>query len=155
MHARRSPSLTRLVGAVLLTVALGGVMAALAACGDGAAPAPPRRTLTPSTDASPGKKHSSASPSASPSAKPETPTPSPSATKITDRTIKAGILSRIAEEPGLQGFDIRVVVNDGVVYLRGRVRTKQQRTLIEQIALTEPGVKKVVSAIDVDDAAGY
>ena len=42
-----------------------------------------------------------------------------------------------------------------VVYLRGRVRTKQQRTLIEQIALPQPGVKKVVSAIDVDDAAGY
>ena len=28
------------------------------------------------------------------------------------------------QEPGLQGFDIRVVVTDGVVYLRGRVRTK-------------------------------
>ena len=46
-------------------------------------------------------------------------------------------------------------MNDGAVYLRGRVRTKQQRSLVEQIALSEPGVKKVVSAIDVDDAAGY
>jgi len=161
MLAHLSPSLRRLAGVALVSVTLGGALVALAACGDGATPAPPTRTLTPSTDPSSGRKHTSESPSpssgttASPSPTKTGTTPTPSPTRITDKAIKAGILARMAQEPGLQGFEIRIVVNDGIVYLRGRVRTKQQRTLVEQIALTEAGVKKVVSMIDVDDAAGY
>ena len=151
----------RLVAALLLAATLGGAAATLAACGgDGSAPAPPTRTLTPDASPTTGKRGATTVPSVAPSATPSaTPTasatPTPTPTRITDKAIKAGILARIAQEPGLRGFDIRVAVNDKVVYLRGRVRTKAQRTLVEQIALTEPGVKKVVSAIDVDDAAGY
>lgn len=162
MRVSRSSRLRRLVGATLVGLVLGGVTVTLAACGDGSTPAPPTRTLTPSADG-PGKKGSTASPvpsasvSPTPSASATAPgtTPSPSPTRITDKSIKAGILARIAQEPGLQGFEVRIIVTDGVVHLRARVRTKQQRSLIEQIALSEPGVKKVVSAIDVDDAAGY
>jgi hypothetical protein len=146
----------RLGATLLLAAILGG---AAAACGgDGSAPAPPTRTLTPDASPTTGKRGATTVPSVAPSATPSaTPTVSatPTPIRITDKVIKAGILARIAQEPGLRGFEIRVTVSDKVVYLRGRVRTKAQRTLVEQIALTEPGVKKVVSAIDVDDAAGY
>ena len=160
MNARRSLSLRRLAGALMATVVLCGGALALVACGDSANPAPPRRTLTPSAIETPGKKGATTVPTASPTttstAKPTTkPTATPTPTRVTDASIKAAILARIALEPGLQGFDIRVTVSNGVVSLRARVRTKDQRSLIEQIALTEKGVKKVVSAIDVDDAAGY
>ena len=150
MRTSRSSRSRRLVGATLVSIVLGAV--ALVACGDGSTPAPAPRTLTPSPDESSPRKQRTALPSPTATASPTT-TPSP--VQTTDKSIKAGILARIAQEPGLQGFEIRVVVDDGVVYLRGRVRTKEQRSLVEQIALTEPGVKKLVSAIRVDDAAGY
>jgi hypothetical protein len=162
MTAHRSRAFSRLVAAIMVTVAFGGALVALAACGDGATPAPPMRTLTPSASEGTGKRDSTTTPTVAPSATPSgtssakaSPTPSASPSRITDKAIKAGILARIAQEPGLKGFDIRVAVTDGAVYLRGRVRTKAQRRSIEQIALSEPGVTKVVSAIDVDDAAGY
>lgn len=150
----------RLGAALLLAVVLGGAVVVLAACGDGSAPAPSARILTPDASPTSGKRGATTAPDATPGATPTaTPTTSvtstPTPTRITDKGIKAGILARIAQEPGLRGFEIRVTVTRKIVYLRGRVRTKAQRTLVEQIALTEPGVKKVVSAIDVDDAAGY
>lgn len=162
--SRRRPARAcrRLAASAALAAALLVLAGALVACGDGSAPAPVTRTLTPDQSPSPGKHGASTTPSAQPSvsASPSTtaspaPTASSTPARITDKSIKAGILARIAQEPGLRGFEITVVVNDGVVYLRGRVRTKGQRSLVEQIALSEPGVKKVVSAVDVDDAAGY
>ncbi|MCU0314685.1 MAG: BON domain-containing protein [Solirubrobacteraceae bacterium] len=154
--------MVRLAALALLAALLVVAAGALVACGDGSAPAPATRTLTPGDSPSPGKHGATASPSVQPTAS-ATPTattsPSPTASstpaRITDKSIKANILARIAQEPGLRGFEIQVVVSSGVVYLRGRVRTTAQRTLVEQIALSEPGVKKVVSAVDVDDAAGY
>jgi hypothetical protein len=156
---RRSHTFRRLA-ATLLLAAVAGATLALVACGDGSAPAPASRTLTPDASSSFGKRGATTAPSATPTASTTpsaTPTATPSATptRITDKSIRAAILARIAQEPGLRGFDIRVKVADGTVYLMGRVRTKDQRSLVEQIALTEPGVKKVVSAVDVDDAAGY
>ncbi len=156
MNAHPSSRPRRSALAAVLVLVLVVTAAALVACGDGSTPAPPTRTLTPEPDQSPGKRGSttSAAPSATPTGAPSA---SASATRarITDKTIKANILARIAREPGLRGFEIIVMVTDGNVYLRGRVRTKEQRSLVERIALTEPGVKKVVSSIDVDDAAGY
>lgn len=154
----RSTSRRRPIAVMLMLVTVtGGALLALGACGDGATPAPPSRTLTPQGDG--GKHGATALPSVTPSPLPSTPapsaTPSPGATRITDQSIEAGILARLAEEPGLQGFTIRVTVRDGTVYLAGRVRTKQQRTLAEQIALTQAGVKKVVSSMDVNAADGY
>lgn len=163
MRHRRPRESRGLVAGALLALALTAAVATLSACGDGSNPAPPTRTLTPEATADGGKRGASVTPtvlpSASPTATPTTGTMTPAATatpaKITDKSIKGNILARIAREPGLRGFTIMVTVTDGVVYLRGRVRTKQQRSLAEQIALTEPGVKKVVSAIDVSGAAGY
>jgi hypothetical protein len=159
MDARPTSRRRRIAAALMLAAVTSGALVALGACGDGATPAPPSRTLTPQDTGDSGKHGSTSPPSATPSPLPSTPvpsaTPSPGATRITDKSIEAGILARIAEEPGLQGFTIRVTVHDGTVYLAGRVRTKQQRTLAEQIALTQAGVKKVVSSIDVNAADGY
>jgi BON domain len=159
MHGRPTSRGRKIVAALMLALAAGGVMVALAACGDGATPAPPSRTLSPSPGGDGGKHGATATPSASPSATAATPsaptTPSASPTPITDAGIKAGILARIAQEAGLQGFTFDVTVHDGTVYLSGRVRTKQQRSLAEQIALTQPGVKKVVSSIEVKAGTGY
>jgi len=168
-RAPRHPSAGRRArrpGRVTVTVLLAAILMALAgalvACGDGSAPAQPTRTLTPDQSPSARKHGSTTTPTVQPTASSSpsattspAPTASPTQVRITDKSIKASILARIAQEPGLRGFDIKVTVNDRVVYLRGRVRTKEQRSLVEQIALTEPGVKKVISAIDVDDAAGY
>lgn len=167
LHAARRPGeRLRLAAAVALAAALVALAGVLVACGDGSAPVPPTRTLTP--DQSPGSpgSGSTAAPSEQPASRPSAfasppaavspaPTASPAQARVSDRSIKANILARIAREAGLRGFDIKVAVSSRAVYLRGRVRTKEQRSLVERIALTEPGVKKVVSAIDVDDAAGY
>jgi hypothetical protein len=146
----------RLIAAALLAVTLAAALLTAAACGDGSEATPVTRTLAPVASPSGSKHGASASPSATgtattaPSA-----TPSPTPTHFTDKAIKREILARIAQTPGLKGFAITVTVTNRVVYLGGRVRTKAQRELAEQTALHVPGVKKVVSAIDVDDAAGY
>lgn len=162
MTDRRVHTSRRPVAVALLALTLVLALAIVAGCGDGSNPAPPARTLTPEASATgvAPAKHGTSTPSAAPTASPAptapaTVVPTPTATRTSDRTIKANILARIASEPGLRGFTIQVAVKDGVVYLRGRVRTKQQRSLVEQIALTEPGVTKVVSAIDVTPEAGY
>ena len=153
----RHPALRHLVLAAMLVV-LGASL--LAACGEEAAtPAPKLETLTPSAQASAGKRHDNtapASPNATPSASASAKsTPSASPAQPSDGTIKRNILAGLASEPGLRGFSFKVYVDDGTVIIRGRVRTKQQKQLAEQICLTERGVKKVVSAIDVSAASGY
>jgi hypothetical protein len=129
--------------------------ALLGACGDGNKPAVTPGTLLPSasgTPASPGASPGAASPS--PSAATLTPGASPSATtggsEITDASIKAGILRRIAESPALSGLRIRVVVIDKKVLLKGNVKTAEQKNAVEQIAVTEPGIAKVVSYLIVE-----
>lgn len=161
MRGRRHPVLRHLalaaVPAVLAVFVLTG-------CGDEAAnPVPSLETLTPSATPSPtesttGKRHdstASARPVATPSASSSATPSSSSATRPSDKTIQGNILARLAAEAGLRGFSFKVLVSDRTVVIRGRVRTKEQKRLAEQICLTEPGVAKVVSAIDVSGAAGY
>ena len=129
--------------------------ALLGACGDGNKPAVTPGTLLPSASGGPGGpggKPGGTSPSASPAT--ITPSSSPSATtgggEITDASIKANILRRIAESPALSGLRIRVVVRDALVYLKGNVKTAEQKNAVEQIAVTEPGIAKVVSYLIVE-----
>ncbi len=74
---------------------------------------------------------------------------------ISDADIRGGILVRLSQEPTLRGIEFKVRVNDGVVHLQGRVPTNRQKGTAEQIAVTEPGVKKVVSYLRVTGGGGY
>jgi len=144
----------------VLIVALLVVSAALAGCGNGDTPAPIGSAITPS----PG---GSASTPVSPGATSPGGTPSPDATvtlsptaspgggdgqdgqDVTDRSIKASILARIAQSPVLAGVRTKVEVVDRVVLISGTVKKDEQKTEAEQIAVTEPGIKKVVSYLRV------
>jgi len=82
------------------------------------------------------------------------PSPSPSGASITDKSIRADIVRRLAASPVLVGLTFKVFVHDRVVVLAGTVKTKVQKTTAEQIAVTEPGVKKVVSYVKVVPGGG-
>lgn len=64
-------------------------------------------------------------------------------------------MTRLAQSPALVGLDITVTVRKLVVRLFGTVKTKEQRTTAEQIAVTEPGVAKVISYLKVEPGGGY
>ena len=61
---------------------------------------------------------------------------------------------RLSQDPSLRGIQFEVVVHKGVVDLSGRVKTKKQKHSAEQIAVSEPGVKKVVSLLSVVPGGG-
>ena len=160
--------------AVVLPLAIALLALALAGCGDGGTPAPIADTLTPtpglstvppmsaSASPSPGSTQGTTlapSPGAqSPSGQTATaiPSPSPSASgaTITDKSIRADIVRRLAASPVLVGLDFRVFVHKRVVVLAGTVKTKVQKTTAEQIAVTEPGIKKVISYVKVVPGGG-
>ena len=142
----------------LAILVVAATFALLAACGNGDKPAIEPGTTYPSTAASPGTSPGAASPSPSPATL--TPGSSPTAPdgdQVTDASIKAAILRRIAESPALTGLRIRVAVKDKTVRLGGKVKTNEQKSAVEQIAVTEPGVVKVVSylIVEPDGDGGY
>ncbi len=160
--------MTRRHPAMLLHLALIGLLAtsglALASCGDGGGAAPAYDTLTPTPQKSGGKRPDAQASSAGPTAQASastrpSATTSPSSTATpkppSDAAIKRDILARIGSDPGLRGFAFIINVRDGIVTISGRVRTKKQKSLVEQICLTSPGVVKVLSAIEVSGASGY
>ena len=57
--------------------------------------------------------------------------------------IKAGLL----KEEGLRGLKVGVETSNGIVYLRGRVRSHDEMTNASQIALHTPGVKWVHNSL--------
>jgi hypothetical protein len=153
---------------VLLLTVLG---ASIAACGDGRAaieptsltPTPatssPAVTLAPSTGAStsPGVSASPGSSSTPAGSNPPAALPSagPSPAKVTDAWIKADLLRRLSAAPELVGQRLRVAVKARVVYLIGRVESAKQKRVAEDIAVTEPFIKKVVSYVQVVADNGY
>jgi hypothetical protein len=147
--------------AILLAVALLG-LGLLSGCGSGDTPSPPTSTLSPTAaggaSGPPGKggqggpSATTVSPQAGASTTPAataTPGGGGSGATITDESIRANILRRLAESPALTGLRFKVRVTDGEVYLFGKVKTKAQKQTAEQIAVTEPGIKKVVSYVFV------
>ena len=150
-------------------VLLAAAAVLLSACGSGDKPAVHATTLFPSPAASQGRPDKGADATASPGA---SASPSPSSTgangsgggsgssgtptaKITDKNIRGNILVRLSQEPNLRGLQFKVIVNDGSVVLTGRVKSKEQKHSAEQIAVSEPGVKKVLSYIEVTGRDGY
>jgi BON domain len=160
---RRSAALLTLVATLLAAGALA------AGCGSGDRVAITPSTLppitTPAGSLSPGGVPSSPGASTSASASP-TPvstisgSPLPGFSDIkgqpTDAKIKADIIRRMGLYAQLF-HDVHIVVHvqDGVVYLYGKVRNDGQKSQIEWIAQTEPGVKYVKSYIVVQGVGGY
>ena len=161
-HARSGTAIRAFV------VLLVGAAVFLSACGAGDKPAMHPTTLLPSPSASKAGTSGSGSTSPSPGAS-TTPSPSSSGSgkssgngssgtstkKVTDTSIRGDILVRLSQDPSLRGIQFEVVVHKGVVDLSGRVKTKKQKHSAEQIAVSEPGVKKVLSYIEVTGGGGY
>lgn len=138
----------------LLVIVLFVAVALSVACGDGGKPAVEPTTLLPGAGGGPP----GATPNSTPGSTPNTLSPgaTPTATgggtvdQITDDSIKANIMRRIAESAALAGLRIQVDVEDRVVALRGNVRIDAQKKTAQNIAVTEPGIVKVVSYLIVD-----
>jgi hypothetical protein len=158
-----------LVFAALLLVALA---AAGSACGDGARPAGVS-TLSPSTGStttapghpSPGTTTNGAADGLSSGATvapASTSTPgstpatsvSPSPAAVTDASLRADLIKRLGASPTLVGLEIKVRVVHRVVYLSGTVKSRAEKVAAEHIAVTEPGIAKVVSLLEVVPGGG-
>jgi hypothetical protein len=164
MTRRKSTRPCAAFGALAILLAAAVVLPS--ACGSGDKPAVNATTLFPSPSASDSGTGGSGntSPSSGASA-----SPSPSSTgsggasgssgtstkKITDKSIRGNILVRLSQEPSLRGLQFKVAVHDAKVILTGRVNTKEQKRSAERIAVSEPGVKSVVSYIEVTGGGGY
>jgi hypothetical protein len=138
----------------------------VAACGDstdGQTPGGPT-VLTPSGSVVPsGSTSPNGSTSPTPSGSPSGTTggsPSPTATNgggqgSVDQAIKDEILKRFAASPALNGLRITVKVKNREVSLLGTVHAKIQKTTAEQLAVTVPHVKRVLSYIVVKSGSQY
>jgi hypothetical protein len=169
-------TLTRRGATILASAILLAAAVLVSACGSGDKPAVKPSTLYPSPSASNAVTSGNPSPSPGTSTSPGTSSspgtstsPSPSSTggrngggssgtstkKITDASIRGNILVRLSQEPTLRGIDFTVVVHNASVSLTGRVKTRKQKHSAEHIAVSEPGVKRVLSYIEVTGGGGY
>ncbi len=73
-----------------------------------------------------------------------------------DKEIARQIIAKLKEEKAagrLQGFEIDLKVEDGVVYVRGKVASREQETMVLETARLTPGVTQVLRNIQVGDPA--
>jgi hypothetical protein len=142
-----------LVLALLVVLSLIMAVAAGACGGKGKSPNGTASTLHPSPSTVSG------SPGTPPSKRPSTITPSSGASAtgapISDAAMRADILRRLSQVPSLVGIQFTVHVHNAVVRIYGTVKTQDQLTTAQQIALSEPGIKKVISYLDVKGQTGY
>ncbi|HWR54491.1 MAG TPA: BON domain-containing protein [Bryobacteraceae bacterium] len=67
-----------------------------------------------------------------------------------DDEIYDKVRDRLATNRDVKGGGIEVEVKDGVVYLRGKVVERKQKTKAEQVAKKVKGVKKVVNELQTE-----
>ena len=72
---------------------------------------------------------------------------------MTDRELQEHVQKALDWEPSIDAADIGVTVDDGVVTLRGDVKTYSERASAERVALAVYGVKAVAN--DVNVRLGY
>lgn len=73
-----------------------------------------------------------------------------------DREIAQQIIAKLKEEKAaghLQGFDIDLKVEGGVVWVKGRVATAEQADMVLETARLMPGVSKVMKNIEIKGAS--
>jgi hypothetical protein len=69
--------------------------------------------------------------------------------QIDDQTITSNIEAKLFQDSILKTRDLHVKTEDGVVTLSGNVHTDLEKSAVERIASTEPGVKQVVDSLTV------
>ena len=74
---------------------------------------------------------------------------------MTDRELKEHVQNALEWEPSVDQSDIGVSVDEGVVTLRGNVRSYTERSTAERVALRVYGVKAVANDLEVRLATGY
>ena len=74
---------------------------------------------------------------------------------MTDRELRQNVLNALEWEPSVDATDVGVTVDEGVVTLRGDVRTYSERGAAERVALRVFGVKAVANDLKVRLASGY
>jgi len=72
-----------------------------------------------------------------------------SAPGASDQTITDDINAKLFADSVLKTRDIRVSTQDAVVTLRGSVATRLEKSAVDRIASTEPGVQKVIDSLAV------
>lgn len=77
------------------------------------------------------------------------PVSAPAQTSRDDDRIYDQVRLRLASHPDVKGGAIEVQVKDGVVTLRGKVRTEKAREKAESVAGKVKGVKKVINELQV------
>lgn len=68
---------------------------------------------------------------------------------ITDAAITSEVKTKFLAEPGVSGLSINVDTNNGVVTLKGTVKTKAEANKAVMIARNSKGVKRVVNKMKV------
>jgi BON domain len=66
-----------------------------------------------------------------------------------DQTITDDINGKLFADSVLKTRDIRVTTQDAVVTLRGSVATRLEKSAVDRIASTEPGVQKVIDSLAI------
>jgi hyperosmotically inducible protein len=66
-----------------------------------------------------------------------------------DAAITADVKARLIGEPGIRAFAINVDTYNGIVSLKGDVKTSQQRATAERLARKVKGVKSVSNELAV------
>ena len=74
---------------------------------------------------------------------------------MTDGELKQYVQNALDWEPSVDQSDIGVSVDEGVVTLRGNVRSYTERSAAERVALHVYGVKAVANDLEVRLASGY
>jgi osmotically-inducible protein OsmY len=67
----------------------------------------------------------------------------------TDDRIYVDIVTALERELGVMGRNIAVSIADGVVTLNGHVATPEQKTAIERVLASVPGVRALADAVHV------
>jgi hypothetical protein len=73
---------------------------------------------------------------------------------VTDASLRADLIKRLGASPTLVGLEIKVRVAQRIVYLSGTVKSRAEKAAAEHIAVTEPGIAKVVSLLAVVPGGG-
>ncbi len=67
----------------------------------------------------------------------------------TDDRIYVDIVTALERELGVMGRNIAVSIADGVVTLNGHVATQEQKTALERVLASVPGVRALADAVHV------